>query len=654
MVNAGIFQKFLSVFLLVMLIREQDKLPAGATLLGTVLSSDKTNISAMTGNRSAHPLLISLANIFMNFQNKSSNHLFLLLALLPIPHYTHPTKKIRGVLNNRLFHQCLDIVLAPLKKAAEIGVMMADPLGYLRFCFTPLAAYIVDTPESALISGVAGKTSSVTMASYKQFGDNFRHEPRTASTTLAQLQAAESTTNPWDLPRYVEEAMKFWLNGVHQPFWRDYPLSDPSVFLTSEPLHHWHKQFWDHDTKWCINGVGCAEIDFRFSVLHQHTGYRHFKEGISSLKQVTGREHRDVQRYIVPMSADVLPPKFMIAIRSLLDFRYFAQSPFIDSNTCAKISQSLLKFHDNKQAILDSGARRGKGKSKIAHWHIPKLEFMQSVASNIQQNGVAIQWSADVTEHAHIEVVKDPAAAGNNQNYEAQICRYLDRSDKIRQFDLATALCEANIDFRGTDADGGDDESDWDSDDEDSHKIRHVSATSDLLENIRSLSGTRYPVNYFEIASKLKSGEIHNAPFPYRTHQSSPQVAFHLTQDPNHKRLLIAEVAMKYDLPDLWAALGDYLHRMDSEPAVHKKAFIRTIGGRRVSPDNCLLPFTHLEVWERVRIQSKGYFFPHEILPPQTINAFPPTSANSLGNNDAVIVNLDADQEWPTSGINGE
>ena len=343
-----------------------------------------------------------------------------------------------------------------------------------------------------------------------------------------------------------------------------------------------------------------------------------------------------------------------------MDFRYFAQSPFIDSNTCAKISQSLLQFHDNKQAILDSGARRGKGKSKMEHWQIPKLEFMQSVVSNIQQNGVAIQWSADVTEHAHIEVVKDPAASGNNQNYEAQICRYLHRSDKIRQFDLAMALREANIDFGGTDVDGGDDsdESDWDSDDEDSHKIRHVSATSDLLENICSVSSlagsSRYPVDYFQIASKLKSGEIHNAPFPYRTHQSSPQVAFHLTRDPNHKRLLIAEVATKYNLPDLQAALGDYLHRMNSEPAVHKKAFIRTIGGRRVSPDNCSLPFTHLEVWERVRIQSKGYFFPHEILPPQTINACPPTSANSLRNNDAVIVNLDTDQEWPASGINGE
>jgi len=62
---------------------------------------------------------------------------------------------------------------------------MSDPLGYRRFCFPPLAAYIVDTPESALIAGVGGKTSSVTMAFYKHFGDNFRHEPRTASTTIA-------------------------------------------------------------------------------------------------------------------------------------------------------------------------------------------------------------------------------------------------------------------------------------------------------------------------------------------------------------------------------------------------------------------------------------------------------------------------------------
>ncbi len=262
-----------------------------------------------------------------------------------------------------------------------------------------------------------------------------------------------------------------------------------------------------------------------------------------------------------------------------------------------------------------------------------------------------------MTEHAHIEVVKDPAGAGNNQNYESQICRHLDRLDKIRQFDLATAIQEANINFRGPDDASANDSSDDESDDE-LHETIQVSTTSDLLDNIHpvsSLAGnSRQIVDYFQVASHLKSGKIKNAPLPFRTHQSSHQVAFHLTRDPSCKRLTIAEVAEKYNLPDLWAALGDFLHRMDIEPMADKKAFIRSIGGRRLAPDDCPLPFTHLEVWERVRLQSKHYFFPHAVLPAQTVNASPPTSANPFGNSDAVIANLDPAQEWPTSGMNGK
>ena len=152
------------------------------------------------------------------------------------------------------------------------------------------------------------------MASYKQLGDNFRHEPRTASTTLAQLHMLEEKTDPWNLEAYFKAASEFHLNGVHRPFWVDWAMSDPSIFLTPEPLHHWHKAFWDHDAKWCIISVGAAKLNFYFSVLHQHVGFQHFKEGISSLKQVTGREHQEVQCYIVSVIADAVPPDFLIAI----------------------------------------------------------------------------------------------------------------------------------------------------------------------------------------------------------------------------------------------------------------------------------------------------------------------------------------------------
>jgi hypothetical protein len=126
--------------------------------------------------------------------------------------------------------------------------------------------------------------------------------------------------SPDDIKNYAKKAMEFRLNGVHEPFWRDWPLSQPDIFLTPEPLHHWHKQFWDHDVKWCIHTLGGPEIDFRFSVLHPSTGYRHFTKGIENLKQVTGREHRDIERYLVSIIADAVPRRFLCAIRALMDF----------------------------------------------------------------------------------------------------------------------------------------------------------------------------------------------------------------------------------------------------------------------------------------------------------------------------------------------
>jgi len=270
---------------------DQSQIPAGATLLGTILSSDKINISVLTGDHVAHPLLISLANIKMVTQLKLLSHTFLLATLLPVPKFIHKNKRMKGVLESCLIHQCLDIVLEPLKCAAQLGVMLSDPWGHNRYCFTPIVSYIVDMPEATMLAGVGGKTSPITMATYKEFGDPFRHESCTSATTLSQLAVAASKADPKDIEAYFCEAQKFRLNGVHLLFWRNIPLTCPSRFFSLEVLHHFHKEFWDHNCKWCINVLGPAEIDFRFSVLQPITGFCHFKDGISSLKQVTGRTH---------------------------------------------------------------------------------------------------------------------------------------------------------------------------------------------------------------------------------------------------------------------------------------------------------------------------------------------------------------------------
>jgi hypothetical protein len=146
---------------------------------------------------------------------------------------------------------------------------------------------------------------------------------------------------------------------VDLPFWRDWILPtgippDPYHLFPIEILHHFHKSFWDHDLKWCIRALGEGEINFRFLLLQPRGGFRHFPSGISKLKQVTGWEHRNLQRYILGVIAGAAPAEFILAIQVLLNLRYFAQMQHADTTVLNDITLALGTFHRYKQVILDN------------------------------------------------------------------------------------------------------------------------------------------------------------------------------------------------------------------------------------------------------------------------------------------------------------
>ncbi|KAG1831124.1 hypothetical protein EV424DRAFT_1343248 [Suillus variegatus] len=86
-----------------------DQLPQGATVLGTVLSSDKTNITTMTGARVTHLLLLGLANIYMCTRMK-------LLSKSPEPDNNLLTSIDRSL---ALFHDNKDVIMT---LDAQMGV----------------------------------------------------------------------------------------------------------------------------------------------------------------------------------------------------------------------------------------------------------------------------------------------------------------------------------------------------------------------------------------------------------------------------------------------------------------------------------------------------------------------------------------------------
>ncbi|KAG1824986.1 hypothetical protein EV424DRAFT_1471865 [Suillus variegatus] len=571
----------------------QDQLPQGATVLGTVLSSDKTNITTMTGARVAHPLLLGLANIHMHTRTKLSSKVFMLTALLPIPQYLHPNQRMRGMLEDCLIHECLSIVLQPLMKASELGIMMSDP------------------------ACVRSKTSPFTLASYLQFRDNFHHPAQ------------------------------FWLNGVFVPFWKGWPLSDPAIFLTPEALHHWHKQFYDHDMQWCLAVLGVPEFDFQFSILQPITGYRHFPNRISKLKQVTGRVHRDIQCYIVGLIAGAAPHRFVIAIHALMDIRYLAQSPEPDNNLLASIDRSLALFHDNKDVIMTLGARMGV-KRVIDNWHIPKLELMQSITTSTCQVGALIQWSADATEHAHVSEIKDPARRTNNNDYDPQICHHLDQEEKLRRFAVATSLKSSPTDpnLEELCEDEGDEDKDKDKE-ENGENDEPMDPQTALLEE---LNHTHTTSNYFS-KIRMSAATRHGIPqaHPPRMFLAG-STAVHLNCNPTYTGLKIDKVADQFNIPDLRHALSDFFQRN-----VRNGDRVFGVGvPRRLLIDHPLnIPFEHVQVWHTVRLQQACLHDPSIVLPAQTMHASPACPGWPKGRQDVAIFNINSAHDWPESGLMG-
>ncbi|KAI6028252.1 hypothetical protein EDC04DRAFT_2572907, partial [Pisolithus marmoratus] len=130
------------------------------------------------------------------------------------------------------------------------------------YCYTPLASWIADTPEECLLMATSPKASPITTATSKDFGDLFHHPPHTSSITLSAIQCACAEQNPFDYENFIKVIRTLCLNSVIEPIWKGWLLSEPSDFITPEPLHHFHRFSWDHDTRWCIIATRAAKFDY--------------------------------------------------------------------------------------------------------------------------------------------------------------------------------------------------------------------------------------------------------------------------------------------------------------------------------------------------------------------------------------------------------
>ncbi|KAH9011172.1 hypothetical protein EDB83DRAFT_2234129 [Lactarius deliciosus] len=586
---------------------QRDRLPTGATQLAVVGASDKTCVTAMTGGLEMYPAYLTLANIVSEVRMKASSHAWMCFSFLPIVKFDVHSS-FQSILSARLWHACMDKAFVRCKDAAVTGYHMADPCGRSRLSFPLLAAWIADLPEQHLISAMAKSTSPLSCAVTNQFGDAFPHPPRHGQETIKLIQDLTSRIDPWMLDVFQDKAKELSLSGVHLPFWRDWYMADPYHFLVPEILHTCHKFFYDHPLQWCINAIGALEFDSRFKSLHPRVGFRHFGNGVTHVKQMTGREHRDIQRSIVAVIAGTVPPRFLCAIRALVDFIYQVQSPLLTESAIVKFVDALRKFHDEKEAIIAAGARMGS-KGPIDHFNIPKLEILHHFACSTKMMGVPIQWTADVTERLHITEVKHPFRATNHRNFEEQCTRILDRLEHVHLFDLICSfLANGNLKHENPAA---------------AEAVLAVEQDPDTAHSLTATAHEMIVTSRRPTANYFLNGFV----------SSDSLTAFHLNKTPDVASISISDAANLYALQDFWPALGDFTRGLSHQQR----------RGRRISRGHPDVGFDHIRVWFRFKIQLRSTHDRHVVVPAQTVQALPLSKKHPQGLCDAVLIHTHGD-----------
>ncbi|KAI5991695.1 hypothetical protein F5J12DRAFT_727271, partial [Pisolithus orientalis] len=223
--------------------------------------------------------------------------------------------------------------------------------------------------------------------------------------------------------------MEKCLNSVVEPFWVDWGDACPSVFLTPDALHQWHKFYFDHCLHWVINIIRGTEPDHHLALLQPRIGTCNWLNGISTLKQCTGREHHDLKKVLPIVTTGALPDDVLCTIWAITEFIFLAQNVYHFNKTPHSFTEALQEFHHYKQSVISAGGCQGKN-GPLQHFQIPKLELGQHVVWSTCAMGAPYQWSSDIIERCHITHVKAPYHLSNCHDFHKQCCCFLDQQEK--------------------------------------------------------------------------------------------------------------------------------------------------------------------------------------------------------------------------------
>ncbi|KAG8714425.1 hypothetical protein FRC09_017655 [Ceratobasidium sp. 395] len=388
----------------------------GATIAPIIISSDKTHLSLMRGNKQAWPVYITIGNISKSIRRKPSKHATVLLGYVPVTDLT-------GEAGWQFFHDCVATMLQPLQEpVGTSGVEMQCADGGVRLVFPVVAAYIADFAEQTLVACSRENRCPICLVPADE-----RQDGRSEHPVRDKVQARTALDNYKHQKRGAAQDLKDLGLRPTQPFWQNLPFVNLSDSITPDLLHQIHQGvFGEHLDKWLTNLIGEERFDAWLTGLPRAPGMRHFTDGKSRISQWTGSESKALAQVFMSVAAGCDEAKAVGAARHIVNFMYRAHLSQMSDDDLEALDEDQIGFHDLKDIFIKAGAYR----SKEGHFNrISKLHMLSHYVRSIRELGTPDNFNTEATERLHIEYVKDGWRASNHVNEIPQMVKYLQRRE---------------------------------------------------------------------------------------------------------------------------------------------------------------------------------------------------------------------------------
>ena len=249
-----------------------------------------------------------------------SSHATILLGYIPVGKFDNFSEKTRPIAQYRLFHHCMAMILTSLVNTGQSGVEMTCADSTIHWIFPILAAYLANYPEQCLVACCMENCCPLCKIDPNARGDNIRGPKHDMTESLNLLVHNENQSST----ALRQEMKTIGLHPVYPPFWKDLPHTDIFQAFTPNLLHQLHKGvFKEHLVKWSVVIIGDEEINACFKCMTSHPGLWQFKNGILTVSQWMGKEHKEMQKVFLGLVAGGAEPHFIRAVQAITDFIFY-------------------------------------------------------------------------------------------------------------------------------------------------------------------------------------------------------------------------------------------------------------------------------------------------------------------------------------------